>query len=308
MAATETRERLSPAVRAAAIAIPVLAVVVGAWLVIGRLRDRHDAVVLDQSSPQAVLQTANRLIETGQARRLPDLVYADSDQVRGLYNRLGGLMGAVQEAGFAAAEAFPSDIERLRARAAQAVEEGRAQPLLGRLLNSAGGRGRGGPLAGRGESDDPMADFVGGLLADPYGWYHRHSERLGIVPMTERSVLVAWDGKPVLQPFGLVIQEDYDGKWYLMLPTSLPPVRQFIEADSQQLEMIGLIILCAENAFRDLAADMRAGKIDNLDHAANKLGEYIMPTVGLGMIAMERYRQEKRREQRARREREGPAG
>ena len=46
-----------------------------------------------QEKPDDVVKTAFRMVENGEADKLPRLIYADSREFRSVLNRLGKLMG-----------------------------------------------------------------------------------------------------------------------------------------------------------------------------------------------------------------------
>lgn len=305
---TNARPRgVHPLVKAGAVLLPMVAIGVAVLLVVQRMEATKPAFAFEQDSPEVLFASARRMVSEGRADLLTELAYANSDAEREVLRGIGGVLGAVQNAGYAAARAFPDEIERIRQQALDAASEGKASSILSMIGQGMGmGRSRGNIFS---ESDDPGADVVGSLLADPYGWIERNGDKLGVMTMGDRMAGVTWDGKPVLQPFPMLLELREDDKWYVMLPTNLPGVRQAIDEvieDEERRRMLLLILQSVRQAFDDLAEGMRSGQIRNLDHAANKLGEYAMPPVGLGMIAFGRYMeiaQEARREER-RKERE----
>lgn len=293
--------RSSLAIRIGAILVPLAATGVLAWLVF--LRDSGPRPFdIRQGTPQEVFESARRMVVEGRAELLTELVYADSDELRTLYRQLGSVLGSLQSAAMAAADRFPAEIAAVRAEALKAAQEGRSASLIEGVLTGrrqSGGRGssqQGGRLA---KSDDPFADVIIALLSDPYGWIERNSDKLGTATISDTMVAVTWDSRPILPPFGVIMEQREDDKWYFMLPTQQPGVKEFLGQDPEQLQMLGYMLMSARNALADLATDMRGGKITTLDQASTKLGEYAFPTVALGMAAYGKYMQEKRQERRA---------
>ncbi len=299
------------AVRVLAVLLPLVAIAVGGYLIVERLEARQAVFEIDQSTPEAVFASAARMVGEGRADLLTELFYAHREGEREVLRGIGGVLGALQRAGYAAAEAYPEEIQRIREEALAAAREGKAGNIFAMIAQGMGMSASRGNIFS--ESDDPRADAIASLLADPFGWIERNREKLGTMSMGDRMAGVTWDGRPVLTPFPLMMELKEDDRWYVMLPTNLPGVRQAIDEvieDSERREMILLILQSVRQAFDDLASDMRSGKIRNLDHAANKLGEYAMPPVGLGMIAFSRYMEIARQGERETRriEREKTAG
>lgn len=297
------------AVRVLAVVLPLVALAAGGYLIVQRLEARQAAFEIDQSTPEALFTTAARMVREGRADLLTELLYAHSEAEREVLRGIGGVLGALQRAGYAAAEAFPDEIRRIREEAMAAAREGKAGNVFATIAQGMGMNASRGNIFT--ESDDPGADAIASLLADPFGWIERNREKLGTMTMGDRMAGVTWDGRPVLTPFPMMMELKEDDRWYVVLPTNLPGVRQAIDEmieDAERREMILLILQSVRQAFDDLATDMQTGKIRNLDHAANKLGEYAMPPVGLGMIAFGRYmeiaKQSEREQRRAEREQE----
>ncbi len=297
----------SKAVKWLALGLPLIVLGVGVVLVVQRLEARRPAFAFEQDSPEAVFASAKRMVVEGRADLLTELVYAGSDGEREILRGIGGILGGLQEAGYAAGEVFPGEIQRIRETALEAVERGDVGSVMAMI-----GRQRGGGRGIFADSDDVGADIIHSLLADPYGWIERNSEGVEFNRQGDRLVWVMWNGKAVtlggVLPVLMELRED--DKWYIMPPTSMPGVQQMVDnfiEDAQRREQILLILLSIRQAFGDLATDMRSGKIRTLDHAANKLGEYAMVPVGLGAIAFGRYMEIAREEKREERKREREA-
>ncbi len=299
-----------------AIGLPLIVLGVGLFLVVQRLEARKPPFEFRQDSPEAVFQAAKRMVSEGRADLLTELVYANSEGEREILHGIGGILGGLQEAGYAAAETFPEEIKRIRAEALEAVERGGTASVMAMIGGQVGRRGFGqsGIFA---DSDDIGADIIHNLLADPYGWIERNSEAVSFNPLGDRMVGLMFNGGPVMLGgmLPVLLERREDDKWYIMPPTNLPGVRQAIDAvieDAERREMLLLVLQSVRQALEDIGTDMRSGKIRTLDHAANKLGEYALPPVGLGMIAFGKYmeiaEQERREERRRERETEKAAG
>jgi hypothetical protein len=82
-----------------------------------------------QDTPDAVVATAKKMIENGDAKRLTELVYADSKDMRRLLNQMGRTMGSLQDLASAVQKAYPKEIEKLKADAEEGREKGRGIEL-----------------------------------------------------------------------------------------------------------------------------------------------------------------------------------
>ncbi len=95
------------------------------------------------------MQTAKKMVEKGDADRLPDLIYADSKHMRELLDQLGIVMGSLQDLGRAVQRAYPDEIEKLKREAEESAKKGDASGFIARLAGqagqqmAAGGGGRG---------------------------------------------------------------------------------------------------------------------------------------------------------------------
>jgi hypothetical protein len=246
----------------------------------------------DQSTPQAVLQTAKKMVEKGDADRLPELLYADTPQMRQLLDDLGIVLGSLQDLANAVQKAYPEEIDELKKQAEESAKQGDASGFLMRIAGQAsqqagagksGGRrplrlnvGAGGPgVAGqsdpeamRGMFDNAMKE----LFADPYGWIAANETRLTAQQIADDRAAILWDGKPVLG-IGLTMQKDVDDRWYVVLPLNAPGVGQFMPKTPESWEIMGSLMTVFDNMLQDLTTDVRRGRAARLDDLARMAGE-----------------------------------
>ena len=118
----------------------------------------------DRGTPEAALDAAFEMIEAGDAGRLPGLIHAENEAMRGALDRLGRLSKELQDVAAAAGEAFPRETGRLR-------EMMREDPAA--VFSAIGPRGGGiDPTAG------PGRESLRVLMADPFGWLVSRRDRL----------------------------------------------------------------------------------------------------------------------------------
>ncbi len=256
---------------------------------------------LDRSSPEATIATARQLVEEGDARRLADLIYADTPQMRQVYSDLGVVMGHLQELGLAIRDAFPKEVEAMQARAEAAAKSGQATSLLAQIApqrrSFSIGAGRRAAQT-RSQREEALNDAIARLFADPYGWIKESEARLSTTFLTDDTVALLWDNKPILPPIGMVMRRDYDGQWYFALPTNLPGVSNFLPRTDEQLMLWGSLIATLDQVVVDLTNDVRKGHVLSLEDVARKAGEKAFVPAAMAFFALAKYEELKRKEAR----------
>lgn len=248
-------------------------------------------------TPDEAIDSAQRMIVNGDADRLVDLVYADSEEMRSFLNQIGSLLGSLHGLGEAVRAEFPEELEAFRAQSRADAEAGHASPLLARLV-AAGREGqgnrsfgvsqinregltidtgttpktRGRPGMMRGPRTESQRRIVNGivkqLLSDPYGWLVEGRAKLDTVYIADDTVSLTWDDRPILPPFGLVMAER-EGSWWLMIPTRLPGVSRVMPRSADEWFVWGSMAKTLEHVVVDLEKDVRAGRVRNLTDLAD---------------------------------------
>jgi len=241
-----------------------------------------------QDSPEVVLATARKMVQEKRADLLPDLIYADSKDMRKLLNQLGQTMGALQDLAEAVNKAYPEEIQKLKEDAEAAAKNGEATSFVQRMAgqmsagqgNRRGRRGGGQPgvtvsVGAEGDqSDDPRKMFDNAMkeiFADPYGWLTKNEQRLTVVKVADDTAAMMWDNKPVFG-VGLMMKEE-KGKWYIVLPTNAPGLGQVMPKSPETWEIMGGLLQVFDNMLTDLTNDVRKGKCARLEDLASKAGE-----------------------------------
>lgn len=244
-------------------------------------------------TPAQTIDSAQAMIADGHASRLVELVYAEDEQSRSFLNQVGVLLGSVQSLADAVQRRFPEELEQFRREAEQ---EG-AGPLFARLVAS--GRPstnrefgvsqidrRGltldtGTRPGRPSRRDPrmsdsqrevVNDVLKQLLADPYRWLEQGREKIGATPVTDDTVAITWEGRPVFPPFGLVLIRR-EGRWWLVPPTSYPVVRRMMPRSEDEWFVWGSMVKTFDHVVTDLTNDVESGRVKNLTDLADSAVE-----------------------------------
>lgn len=249
----------------------VLAVVVG---LVVRVYDAKEAPRdYTQASPEAAIDAAFEMIEAGDARRLPDLLHADSDAMRTAFGELALLCHELQQVADAARAAFPDETARLR-------ESFRADPA-GTLRALAPGRGSIDPTGG------PGRGTMRAIIADPFGWLLAVRGRLSAVTIDDTRAAVQFDGKPVFG-VGLMMRRGDDERWRFELPLRFPGAASFTPQKDEEWSIVGSMLRVIASAIDELEADIREGRARDVSHAAVLAGEKALPPIVLCSMA---YRQ-----------------
>lgn len=266
----------------AIVALPILAAIAGLVLILSAPKG-EEPFEFSQATPADVIASAKRMVTEGRADLLTELIWAEDDAMRRLYRNIGGVLGSLQGVALAAADAYPDEIQQIRDEALEAAKEGRSSNIFARAVGGARSRGSASRFS---QSDDPLNDVLQSVLADPYGWLERNVDRLTTVPISDDMVALMWDDKPILPPMGMVLQRKPDDKWYLVLPTHLPMVKEVLPKTDDEYKVWASVLMVFQRAFDDLRDDIESGKIPNLDRAAEEAGKKVVVPAMLSFYAM----------------------
>jgi hypothetical protein len=242
---------------------------------------------LPQDTPEATIQTASRLIQDNNARKLPRLIDAESPDMRRLLDRFGVLLGNIQTLAAEAQRAFPDETAKLRASAEETAKTQASNPkaqsgLAGLLGPMAGGQRGRGPDKAR---EQAAQDLVKRLFTDPYAWLRDNSGRLTTTPLSDDAVGLMWDGKPIVPGIGITMTKR-DGKWYFAIPQNVPVVSAYLPRDENGFKVWGSLIVIIDNTVKELIADLRGGRVRTLDELSRKAGEKAFIPIAIGFYAV----------------------
>lgn len=243
-----------------------------------------------QATPDDVIRSAVEMVKNKDTRRLGELMYADSAEMRVFLDRLGELFGRMQVLAAAVEKKFPQEMAELKQKAADAAAAGKVDPLLAAISSGATGGRRRGPELGGGPGMDENAaqDLVNQLFADPYGWIERNASRLSALQTTDDAASVMLDNKPIIPGIGLPMILD-GGKWYIALPTNFPGVANIMPRSREQWSILMSVVKVLDRTVQDMTLDVEAGRVATLDSLAKKAREKaVLP----GVIAFAAYGRE----------------
>ncbi|MCC6321546.1 MAG: hypothetical protein IT438_08960 [Phycisphaerales bacterium] len=232
-----------------------------------------------QRSPDELIASAVQMIKDGKTTQLPDLIYADSPEMRVVLNNMGKLAGHMQSMSAAAAERFPDELAKLKDKAAESAADGSAVEFLNKMMSGGGpgGGGRGGRVSVRvgsgGVSASPsgggpmderqMEDLFNRLFADPYGWLERNASRLSTIKTADDTASIMLDGEPIIPGLGLPMKLE-EGRWYIALPTNMPGASSFWPRSKDQWSILNSLVTVLDKTVVDMEHDIRSGQTATL--------------------------------------------
>jgi len=243
----------------------------------------------DQSTPQAVLDSAKAMVESGKADRLSDLIWADSPEMRRVLDELGVAFGSLQELGEELERQFPDEVQEIKDEAREGVESGKASGVLGSVFRGVA------PVVRDDDRNNPGAIATRALrelFANPYGFLEEQSDRLTVVPMTDDMAALQWDGKPVFGPLVGMTMRKKDGKWYVALPTHIPQVQRVMPKTKDGWEILESLVMALDNTIVDTTEAVRSGEARTLNEAATIAGENTLIPIMLIMVSYGTYMEE----------------
>lgn len=246
-------------------AVAMIALVIGIGLAVGgeRARPRVD---YPQDTPERVLESAYQMLADERADHLPDLLYAESPEVRGVFNRLGRLLGNLQELATVIQQRFPEDVAAVREDAQQSG---------GAISLGFGPGGEGLPSAG-----------VRRILADPFGWIERNRDRVTVLQTADDRAAVMVDGKPAFG-VGLAMIERGD-RWFISPPLNLPFVQRFLPQSRDEWAIVASMLEVFENVAVELRAEVAGGAHRDLEAVAQRAGEKAAAPIVMCVMAYNR--------------------
>lgn len=264
-----------------------------------------------QATPDDVLKTARLMVKNGDARRLTDLVHADSPQMRAFLDGLGRTLENLADLGLAVQKRFPTEVAALRTEAEQSAKSGQGSSYFGRAIGiaSMGRRARRDPAVAQ-ETRELFDKVAMEVMADPYAWLTRNEERLRATTdrMPDGLAVIQWDSnpdsdleadwKPIFAPLGLTMKEDR-GRWFIVLPTNLPGLDRALPHTPEQWEIMSFLLDACDHALIDLRKDVESGRAAHLDDVARMAGEKAFIPVALIMMSYSKATEEARKAARA---------
>jgi hypothetical protein len=258
-----------------------------------------------QATPEETIASASQMVEAGNAEKLPNLVYADNPDMRRLLNTLGRATGNLEELAKEINTRYPEETAALAKKAEEAAKQGKSTSLIGQLAQQSRRQGQGGRRnrgarsnerpGERQERRDQFDDAITRVFADPYAFLRDNQGRLTTAYLTDDSVALLWDNKPVLQPIGMVMRKADDGKWYFVLPTSAPGISNFMPQTPEQYQLMGQMVAVFDKVVVDLREEVVSGRHPTLESVSRRAGEMTFLPAVLTFYAYSQLREQQQR-------------
>lgn len=231
------------------------------------------APAYSQATPNDVIRSAAQMIKDNRADLLPNLLYAENDEMRRLYRAMGTFLKHTQELAQSLQAKFPEEVNKLKKQAEEAAKKGQATTLFGQIAQAQSRAKRGPPDKSQ---QDAFSAALKRIFVDPYGSLDDGVDHLSTTPINDDVVAIMVDGKPMLAPLGLTMRrvktEDRE-MWAVVPPLNIPGVANFVPKSKEEFQIWGSLIKTFDNVVVDLTKDVRSGSMKTLDDVSKKAGE-----------------------------------
>ena len=226
-----------------------------------------------QATPNDVIRSAAQMIKDNRADLLPNLLYAENDEMRRLYRAMGTFLKHTQELAQSLQAKFPEEVNKLKKQAEEAAKKGQATTLFGQIAQ-AQSRAKCGPPDK--SQQDAFNAALKRIFVDPYGSLDDGVDHLSTTPINDDVVAIMVDGKPMLAPLGLTmrrVKTDDREVWAVVPPLNIPGVANFVPKSKEEFQIWGSLIKTFDNVVVDLTKDVKSGAMKSLDDVSKKAGE-----------------------------------
>ncbi len=237
----------------------------------------------NQSTPDVVLRAAVGMIKNGETKKLSNLLYADTPEMRSVLNQLGTVLESMQQLSVSSAKRFPAEFQRLQDDALAAAEDPKNKSLVGQFMIGMNEFGNGKPT-GRQPNSDDIRNAFSAILADPFGWIDRNAARLTTVKTADDTASIMFDGQPAIPVVGLPMRMA-NGKWYIVLPLNVAPISGVMPRTRQQWSIVGSVLKVTDNAMIDLRNDVDAGRVVGLKNLTDKFQDKVLFPIAIAFAS-----------------------
>lgn len=238
-----------------------------------------------QATPNDVIRSAAQMIKDNRADLLPNLLYAENDEMRRLYRAMGTFLKHTQELAQSLQAKFPEEVNKLKKQAEEAAKKGQATTLFGQIAQAQSRAKRGPPDKSQ---QDAFNAALKRVFVDPYGSLDDGVDHLSTTPINDDVVAIMVDGKPMLAPLGLTmrrVKTDDREVWSVVPPFNIPGVANFVPKTKEEFQIWGSLIKTVDNVVVDLNKDVKSGSMKSLDDVSKKAGEKVLAPAAMVMFA-----------------------
>ena len=238
---------------------PLITLVLSTILISGCSRPAYDT-----STPNAAIDSAQKMVEDGNADLLVTLIHiqprdiefedgvTEASAIEDVKSKLAELFGRLWTVGTLLQEQFPGEV----------LEEtdfaiGEADDATGR--------------------DFDFGSMFGGILADPFGFIDENRDRIEVLDLGDGTAAVLFDDEPVFGGF-LAMEETQEG-WKFSVPVELVRDSEYWPQTRWEWAVVASMLLSIENSLQDFENEVRAHEFRSLSQAAERAGRFIGESV-----------------------------
>ncbi len=218
---------------------------------------------LETGTPEATLDTALRLVEEGEIRRLPGLIHLDArpvtysdgvteaSAIEDVRSKLSDMLDQLARVSRKLRDRFPDDF----------ADEQRAAEAIGARFD------RFGDFGGR----------VSGVLLDPFAFLREQRDRLEAFDLGDGTAALSLDEEPIAG--GLISMVETDDGWRFTVPVELARASEWWPDSRHEWAVIASMMLAVENALADFEREIDDEGFRDLDHAGERAGRLLGESV-----------------------------
>jgi hypothetical protein len=232
--------------------LPVLAVI----LIQGCSRPDYDT-----STPEAALDSAQKMVQDGNAEYLVDLIHieprdisfddgvTEASAIGEVKGKLAELFGRLWTVATLLQEQFPDEVAKETDTALAEVEE----------------------------ENREFGDIAGRILANPFLFIDSYRDRVEVMDLGDGTAAVLYEDEPVFG--GFLAMTETDEGWKFAVPTELVQTSEYWPQTRWEWSVVASMLLGIENSLEDFENEIRGRRFRSLDHAAERAGRFIGESV-----------------------------
>jgi hypothetical protein len=216
----------------------------------------------DLSTPDAAIDSMQKMVEDGRPERLVELLHikprdlafddgvTEKSAIEDVRKKAGDLLAQLYRVSRKLNDNYPNEV---------VAQTEFARSELGFLFGAAFEKG--------------MSEF----LRDPFSFVRVQRERITTIEMEDgdrRIAAILWDGQPALGEIGLQMTR-VEGQWKIEIPIDMPPVSEFRPETREEWRVIANIMLAFENSLRDFEDALDGGEYRTLADASGAAGRML---------------------------------
>lgn len=216
----------------------------------------------DTSTPEAMLDAAQRMVEDGRPDLLPtlieldprDITFADgvteASAINDVKRKLGDMLGRLWRVSTKLRDRWPDEL-RNELKVAQGA-------------------------AGIEDSSD-IGDLLSRIFSDPFAYLTEERKNLAAEDMTDGTGTLLWKGESIGQ--GALSLVETDDGWRVTIPVELARQSGFWPDTREEWAVVAYMMLGVENSLKDFERELDEGRFRDVRQASERVGRLIGESV-----------------------------